>query len=98
MTDAQFTSFVAAQRWIFAKTMPEIPHHYCLRREVRNDALFDAAVRYLRSAGYDGDWRGTVRRYLDHGDHVYWTMGAPVDETVLINRQLQSDSEVRRPA
>ncbi len=30
--------------------------------------------------------------YYDHEGRVYWTMGAPIEETTIINRCLKEDS------
>jgi hypothetical protein len=78
---------LAAQRWIFAKTIPENPHEYTLRREWRSDTGFVRAVRFIRDHGYRNLFEGRWYTQLDIGAHTYWTMGAPVEETILINRK-----------
>jgi hypothetical protein len=81
-----FTSFVQSHRWIFARTMPHNPHEYTLRRNT-DDATFDAAVRYIREHGRMETYWGKPYRTLYFGDHKYWTMGAPLEVTILINRK-----------
>ena len=78
---------LAAQHWIVAKTMPENPHEYTLRREWANDADFVRAVLFIRAHGYQNLFEGSWYTQLDIDDHTYWTMGAPVEETILINRK-----------
>lgn len=39
-----------SQRWVFAKTMPEHPHWYALRKEWQGKLKFDAVVRYIRTS------------------------------------------------
>lgn len=79
---------LARQEWIFAKTMPDNPHEYCLRRRwVGDDNGFVEAVEVIREAGYETYFEGHPYIQLDIGDHFYWTMGFPVDETILINRK-----------
>jgi len=77
--------FVAGARWVFAKTMPDAPHWYTLRAK-GDGRSFEAMVLFIRSYGYDGRYGGAAYRYLDLGGWTYWTMGAPLAETMLINR------------
>ena len=78
---------LAAARWIFAKTMPDNPHEYTLRRKWASDTDFVHAVRFIREHGYRNLFEGRWYTQLDIGEHTYWTMGAPVEETVLIDRK-----------
>ena len=84
---ARVSGDLAAQQWIFAKTMPENPHEYTLRREWADDADFVRAVLFIRAHGYQNLFEGYWYTQLDVGGHTYWTMGAPVEETILINRK-----------
>jgi hypothetical protein len=72
--------------WRFAKTMPEMPHWYTLRREWARDEEFAAAVLAIRQHGRRGAYRGNRYTYLYLDGMRYWTMGAPVEQTILINR------------
>ncbi len=85
---ASVAASLARQEWIFAKTMPDNPHEYCLRRRwVGDDDGFADAVQLIREAGYETSFEGRPYIQLDIEDHFYWTMGAPVGETILINRK-----------
>src|SRR4051812_6655507 len=84
-----FERFVERQTWIFARTMPENPHEYTLRRDT-DSATFDAAVRYIREQGILESFRGKPYKTLYVGEHLYWTMGAPLIDTILINRKLRA--------
>lgn len=75
------------QKWIFAKTMPKIPHEYTLRKNWGNDSDFVDVVNFIRSYGYVEHFAGRPYTYLDVNGFSYWTMGAPVSETTLINRR-----------
>lgn len=78
--------FVESCRWTFAKTYAETwPHEYLVRGRV-DEALFVRLVEHVRAHGYDGRFYTTPIRYFDEGGMVYWTMGAPVEETTIINR------------
>ena len=89
----------------FARTMPECPHWYTLWKLWTADGTEDAwtdeldrlwgrAVGYIRMHGVPeqyvaprgSTWWGT---YLYANDWKYWTMGRPVENTILINRTNQ---------
>lgn len=44
-------NFVRNESWTYAKTMPEWPHEYIVRRKV-NEFLFIELVGYIRENGY----------------------------------------------
>jgi SAM-dependent methyltransferase len=77
--------------WRLATTMPHNPHHYTQRAKWPSVGLSDAhfvrAVEYLRAAGYRARFEGRAYTQLDVNEHFYWTMGAPLDQTILINRK-----------
>ena len=77
--------------WIFAKTMPEWPHEYIVRDKV-DESLFLLLVNHIRVYGYEGRFYRKKITYFDDGDLVYWTMGAPIEETIIINRCRKEDS------
>jgi len=79
--------FLEARRWHFAKSMPDNPHSYCLRREAADEGMFEAVVEHLREHGSPYPWWGNVYDQYVAGDHAYWTMGKPPRETILINRK-----------
>lgn len=77
---------IARSRWVFAKTMPQNPHWYTLRKEA-TDAEFVRFVELIREHGEPRQfWRRTYIE-LDVDDHYYWTMGSPIAETILVNRK-----------
>ena len=93
ITIEQARRYVSAVRWQFARTLPQWPHEYTLRRWRENLAQeFDAFVRLIRTEGTVKPWpRGSARpryhhHYLEIDEWQYWTMGEPVEETILINR------------
>lgn len=75
-----------SHRWIYARTMPDNPHEYTLRRDWQEDE-FLIVVQYIREHGYQTRYQGRLYTQLDVNDHYYWTMGAPLEKTVLINRK-----------
>jgi len=87
--------FIESSKWAFAKTMPDWPHEYIVRKNV-DEHLFVQLVQYIRTNGYEGNFYKKKIAYLDNGELVYWTMGAPVEDTIIINRCRKEDSyEVR---
>ena len=89
MTPEEFRAFVGRAPFRPAKTMPKVPHEYTLRRQHRGpeEAVFEAAVLFIRAHGYKGRWGKYLHDYYEPGDgYVYWTMGAAVEETIVLNR------------
>jgi hypothetical protein len=80
------------QEWRFAKTMPENPHEYTLRKTWPDEEQFLWACLFIRQHGYAEWWPDPVtgRAYvvIDLGHYHYWTMGSPLKSTILINRKL----------
>jgi len=87
LTSDQVAQLIGKHEWVFAKTMADNPHEYTLRDEWADDAAFDAFVTYIREHGYAAWFGGRKYIQLDVGDFFYWTMGAPLAETILVNRK-----------
>ena len=80
--------FIDYARWKYASTMPEFPHEYIVREWYPDDEEeFEIFVRYIREYGYQKRFFKKMITYCDIGDYTYWTMGAPIEETVVINRK-----------
>ena len=56
-------------------------HEYIVRGRVDVD-LFALLVRHIRTNGYEGKFYQKSITYYDDGGLVYWTMGAPLEETL----------------
>lgn len=69
----------------FAKTMPTIPHEYTLRKQW-NDEEFEEVVLYMRKHGKEEKFYSKAFTYWYANGYKYWTMGAPIEKTILINR------------
>jgi hypothetical protein len=82
---AELRAFVNEQTWTFAKTMPEWPHEYIVRDRV-DEELFERLVVHIRTHGHDGCFFEKVLIYYEEAGLVYWTMGAPLRETTIVNR------------
>jgi len=86
--------YISSVRWIFAKTYAATaPHEYTLRKEKPGlDADFVSFVKLIRVKGYDAKFWDKTHRYLDIDGHQYWTMGDPLEDTILINRAIKPHS------
>ena len=94
LTHADVGQWLAAQSWHFARSRPDNPHQYCLRRESGDPEVFERVVEHIRTYGHPYPWWGAEYKQLVCGPYAYWTMGSPPSETRLINRK--SLEQVRR--
>ena len=86
-------AYIAKVRWQFAKTMPQWPHEYTVR-EWRPDfePHFLEFAALIRGEGVVKPWPRDAalpryhHTYLELDGWEYWTMGAPLPETTVINR------------
>jgi len=83
--------FVNEENWTYAKTMPKWPHEYLVRERV-DEELFEKLVSHIRSNGYEGRFYSKKITYYEEDGLLYWTMGAPLDETTIINRCAKENS------
>jgi SAM-dependent methyltransferase len=79
--------------WIFAKTMPQNPHWYTLRKHWKDDQAFVSVVEKIRQYGYREMYAGRPYTVLSMNGMKYWTMGAPLSSTILINRKVLTEGE-----
>jgi len=84
-------NFVRTEKWTYAKTMPEWPHEYIVRESV-DERLFERLVRHIRAHGCEGAFYQDKYIYFESDGLLYWTMGALVEETTVINRCRKEDS------
>jgi len=90
-------AFVDTATWTFAKTMPEWPHEYIVRERV-DEQLFVDLVRHIRAHGLSGRFYERAIVYFEEVGLAYWTMGAPVAETTIVNRCRSEDTYESRLA
>ena len=86
MTLVEVTELLLTAEFQFAKTMPKTPHHYTLRKTWEDEGVFEEVVQFIRDHGREEMYFQAAYIYLYLEGHKYWTMGAPLDQTVLINR------------
>jgi hypothetical protein len=56
------------------------------------DDLLVRTITHIRSNGYEGRFYRKKITYYEETGLVYWTMGAQVEETTIINRCRREDS------
>ncbi len=88
----KFGRMLEANSWVFAKTMPENPHYYTLRKHWEYDSEFWHCVEYANRNGYGQNYKGRKYTIIDVNDHFYWTMSNSFTETILINRKVHDTS------
>jgi len=78
---------IARCGWTFAKTMPFAPHEYIVKDKCPlTTEEFEYFVSMQREHGVKERWGKYNHPYLYIDDYKYWTMGAPMEETTVINR------------
>ena len=74
--DKKFYQLIKQNKWVFAKTMPEIPHYYIVRGDLAYDEkkIFDEFSRYIKENGYTKNFYSKEYTYLDIGGYKYWVI------------------------
>jgi hypothetical protein len=88
---AELHDFVNGEKWTYAKTMPKWPHEYIVRERV-DENLFVKLVQHIRANGYQENFYKKKITYYEEDGLLYWTMGAPLSETIIINRCRKENS------
>jgi hypothetical protein len=75
-----FRGFVGKRNWRYAKTMPQWPHEYTVRRfddPQEDQALFEKAVFFIRAHGELRTFEPTGKSsvYFNIDGRQYWTRG-----------------------
>lgn len=79
-------AFINTRQWHFAKTMPEIPHWYCLREDRDDAGEFLWFAKYIRAHSEPGMFYGRVYHYYYLDGYKYWSMDERPEDCDLINR------------
>lgn len=87
MTNEKIEGLLENAIYTFAKSMPNIPHEYTLKKNWNNPYHFEEAVRHIRKYGIKQKFWKKTYTYLFLRQYKYWTMNNPVDQTILINRE-----------
>jgi hypothetical protein len=77
-------------QWYTTAKAEANPHQYCLRKAWSGDTSFDKVAQIIRDYGYvEWFWKKPYMM-LNVGDFKYWSMGWPIEVTILINRTMIS--------
>jgi SAM-dependent methyltransferase len=88
MSHSEILQLLSAEQWIWARTMPGIPHEYIVRGRCRmTEAQFESIVAVQRQTGRHEVWGHYNFSYLYVDGYKYWTMGDPIQDTIILNRQ-----------
>jgi hypothetical protein len=98
MTQEQITNFIEAHEWRFARTMAHMPHSYLVKQKCGSAEEFERFVMHIREHGYRQKFGGRSYTYFDWPVggiiHQFWTMGAPLPATIIINRAVKQQAVV----
>ena len=78
----------------YAKSMPRFPHFYTLKKTWEKAREFERCASFIQRYGYEHTFGKITYRYISFGGLKYWTMGAPISETILINRAVDNPQEL----
>ena len=78
--------FVHRAEWHFAKTMPQIPHWYCLLKEYEDKEEFTWFAKYIVEHSVPGQFYGKTYNYFFLDGYKYWIMDECPEDCDLINR------------
>lgn len=86
---------IARCKWTFAKTMPWAPHEYIVRGKCTlTEEEFLYFIDMQRKYGKAERWGKNINPYLYIDDYKYWTMAAPVEDTLVMNRAKVNNPKV----
>jgi len=94
LNDDQLRDFISSFTWTYAKTYAKIcPHEYIVKDKIHEKyhERFIQVVNYIRENGFAANYKSRAGKYYILDDHYYWTMGAPIEETTVLNRAKLSD-------
>ncbi len=98
-TVTEVQELLEAATWTFAKTRPNNPHFWTLRKQWQDPTAFEAVVQFIYDHGEDEVWRDRVRyRVLHLNGWKYWSMNEPASKTTLMNRCVSTRKPVSASA
>lgn len=94
MDKEQAHELLKQAEFVFAKTMPENPHWYTLKKSWEDPELFEKLVMFIRKNGVREKYKRSWYVCYYYEDFKYWTMGWPADQTTLINKASKNKDNV----
>jgi len=87
--DNRIRDFVSRYAWTFAKTYADFaPHEYYVKDKLDEKGQEDFVwfVEFIRDYGFECKFAGKTHTYYELDGYYYWTMGDPIEETIILNR------------
>ena len=94
MNSDKQSDFINSFTWTYAKPYAKVCPHENIVKYINKDKYhkrFALVVSFIREQGFTAKYKGRSGKYYILGDHYYWTMGAPVEETTVLNRAKLSE-------
>jgi len=70
----KFLKLIQQNKWVFAKTIPKIPHYYIVRDNLSsyNKKLFDKFKVFIDKNGYTKKFYSKEYWYININGYKYW--------------------------
>lgn len=97
MTQEEIRDFIGRYPWTYAKTYAKTaPHEYYVKEKLDDAGQKDFVrfITFVREAGFSCKFGGYEHIYYEFEGRYYWTMGDPIEETIILNRCLVDDYEI----
>lgn len=97
MLPKKFKEFVEKQSWIKAKRyVGKASHEYLVKQRLDQpeQAIFVEFIIFIRDHGYKRKFNNISYIYYDIDNYKYWTMGAMVEKTIILNRDFRTDRKL----
>ncbi|MBM3252739.1 MAG: hypothetical protein FJZ16_00610 [Candidatus Omnitrophica bacterium] len=80
--------FIHRNKWVFAKTMPEIPHYYIVRDYLSENEkkLFDEFSVFIKKNGYTETFYSKQHTYFNIGNHKYWVIENILNRATIVDQ------------
>jgi len=97
VTEQEMRYFVQRNNWTNAKSYETATHEYVVKGKLTTDEQrqFERIVMFIRRNGYKEKFGKQTYVYYDLDGHKYWTMGAPLYQTIILNRAKIKTNESR---
>ncbi len=69
--------YIAAQTWVYARTVPDNPHEYLLAERTTDPDGHALMIAWVAQTGAPGTYANTRYRYAQVDDWVYWVSRPP---------------------
>ena len=89
--------FISSEPWVYAKSYSKtFPHYYTTRDRVKNDALFESFIEYMRENAKIKSFHSKQYLYFENDGFEYWEMGRPKRAVQVINKAKIQDEKMYR--